>query len=88
MSETYINQQRQARLYAQDFLVANPRQQVAIVSHGGIRVRLDRSGNESVDRVCTGCRHDIPGSCAASSRDEAGYLTWPEEPCYRAKEAA
>jgi hypothetical protein len=88
MAETYINEHRQARLYAQDFLAANPHQQVAIVSHGGIRVRLDRSGNESVDRVCTGCKHDIPGSCAASEWGEDGYLGWPEEPCYQAKEAA
>lgn len=88
MAETYINAQRQARLYAQDFLAANPRQQAAIVSHGGVRVRLDRAGNEDVQRVCTACAHDIPGSCAASTRDEYGYLTWPAEPCYTPKEAA
>ena len=88
MSETYINAQRQARLYAQDFLTANPQTHMAVIAHGGIRITLDRSGNEYVERVCTGCAHDIPGSCAASTRDEAGYLKWPEEPCYQAKEAA
>lgn len=88
MSETYINAQRQARLYAQDFLAANPRADRVSVTHGGIRLTLDKCGNESTDRACTGCAHDIPGSCAASTRDEAGYLKWPEEPCYQAKEAA
>ena len=88
MAEAYINAQRQARLYAQDFMAASPAADMVTVSHGGVRVTLDRSGNESVDRVCTGCAHDIPGSCAASTRDEAGYLKWPEEPCYSAKGAA
>lgn len=88
MSEAYINEHRQARLFAEDFLAANPRTDRVSISHGGVRVTLDRSGNEHVDRVCTGCAHDIPGSCAASTRDEAGYLEWPEEPCYQAKEAA
>lgn len=88
MAEAYINERRQARLYAQDFLAASPCADRVSVSCGGIRLTLDKSGCESVDRVCTGCAHDIPGSCAASTRDEAGYLKWPEEPCYTAKEAA
>lgn len=88
MAEAYINEHRQARLFAVDFLAANPQAHMAVIAHGGVRVTLDRSGNESVDRVCTGCANDIPGSCAASTRDEAGYLKWPEEPCYQAKEAA
>lgn len=88
MAETYINAQRQAHLYAQDFLAANPRADRVSVSHCGIRLSLDKAGVESVDRVCTGCTHDIPGSCAASKHDESGYLKWPEEPCYQAKEAA
>lgn len=88
MAEAYINEHRQARLFAEDFLAANPRTDRVSISHGGVRVTLDRSGNEHVDRVCTGCTHDIPGSCAASTRDESGYLKWPEEPCYQAKEAA
>jgi hypothetical protein len=61
---------------------------MAIVAHGGVRLTLDRSGNESVDRVCTGCAHDIPGNCAASALGEDGYMHFPEEPCYQAKEAA
>lgn len=88
MAEAYINEQRQARQFAQDFLAANPKTQLAIVSHGGIRLTLDRAGYEHAARVCTDCRHDIPGSCAASTRDQAGYLKWPEEPCYQPKEAA
>ena len=88
MAEAYINEQRQARLYAQDFLAANPRADRVSVSGGGIRLSLDRSGVEHTDRVCIGCAHDIPGSCAASTRDDYGYLTWPEEPCYRAKVGA
>lgn len=88
MAEAYINEHRQARLYAQDFLAANPQTQMAVVAHGGVRLTLDRSGVEHVDRVCTGCVNDIPGSCAALTRDEAGYLKWPDEPCYQAKEAA
>jgi hypothetical protein len=88
MAEAYINEHRQARQFAQDFLAANPDTHMTVVTHGGVRLTLDRSGNESVDRVCTGCAHDIPGSCAASERNEDGYLRWPEEPCYQAKEAA
>lgn len=88
MAEAYINEHRQARLFAEDFLAANPKTNMAVIAHAGVRLTLDRSGNEHVDRVCTGCAHDIPGSCAASTRDEAGYLKWPEEPCYQAKEAA
>ena len=79
MAETYINAQRQARLYAQDFLAANPKQQAAIVSHGGVRVRLDRAGDEQVQRVCTGCAHDIREGCAAQ---------FPPEPCFTARAAA
>lgn len=88
MAEDYTNAQRQARLYAQDFMAANPRTDRVSISHGGVRVTLDRSGNEHVDRVCTGCAHDIPGSCAASTLGEDGYMHFPEEPCYQAKEAA
>lgn len=88
MADTYINEQRQARQFAQDFLAANPDTQIAVVSHGGIRLTLDRSGSECVERVCTGCQHDIPGSCAASALGEDGYRHFPEEPCYQAKEAA
>lgn len=88
MAEAYINEHRQARLFAEDFLAANPKTHMAIVAHGGVRLTLDRSGVERVDRVCTGCAYDIPGSCAASTRDDAGYLKWPEEPCYQPKEAA
>lgn len=88
MSESYIDDRRRARQIAEDFLAANPTQQAVIVSHGGIAVHLDRAGCERVNRVCTGCAHDIPGSCAAITRDEAGYLTLPKEPCYTAKGAA
>lgn len=79
MAETYINEQRQARLYAQDFLAANPTQHRVTIDHGGVRLTLDRAGSESVNRSCQGCANDIPGSCAAQ---------FPEEPCYQAKEAA
>jgi hypothetical protein len=88
MAEAYINEQRHARQFAQDFLAANPEAHMAVIAHGGIRLTLDRSGNEHAERVCTGCKHDIPGSCAASEWNEDGYLGWPEEPCYQAKEAA
>lgn len=88
MAEAYINEHRQARLFAEDFLAANPKAHAATITHAGIRLTLDASGRERVDRVCTDCANDIPGSCAASTRDEAGYLKWPEEPCYQAKEAA
>ncbi len=88
MAEAYINEHRQARLFAEDFLAANPNANSVSVALGGIRLSLDKAGVEHVDRVCTGCAHDIPGSCAASTRDEAGYLKWPDEPCYQAKEAA
>jgi hypothetical protein len=88
MAEAYINEHRQARLFAEDFLAANPQTHVAIISHGGIRLRLDRTGSEQVDRVCTDCKHDIPGNCAASSMGDDGYMHFPEEPCYQAKEAA
>lgn len=43
MAEDYLNAQRQARLYAQDFLAANPT--CNRVSVGGLY--LDRSGNVS-----------------------------------------
>lgn len=88
MAEAYINEHRLARQYAQDFLAASPKAQMASVSHGGIRVTLDRAGVENVQRVCIGCRNDIPGSCAASTRGDDGYLHFPEEPCYQAKAAA
>lgn len=88
MSEAYINEQRQARLYAQDFLAANPRADRVSVSSGGIRLSLDRSGVEHTERVCIGCAHDIPGYCAAATRGEDGDIRAPEEPCYRAKETA
>lgn len=87
MSETYINQQRQARLYAQDFLAANPDTHVAVVTHGGIRLTLDRAGYEHAARVCTGCAHDIPGNCAASAMGEDGYMHFPEEPCFQHEDA-
>jgi hypothetical protein len=88
MAEAYINEQRQARLFAADFLAANPQCHIAVVAHAGVRVTLDRCGNESVDRVCTDCAHDIPGNCAASVLGGDGYMHFPEEPCYQAKEAA
>lgn len=88
MAEAYINEHRQARLFAEDFLAANPKQHTAIVTHAGLRLMLDQSGFERVDRVCTDCTHDIPGNCAASALGEDGYMYFPEEPCYRAKEAA
>ena len=43
MAETYINEHRQARLYAQDFMAANPN--CSRVGVGGLY--LDRSGNVS-----------------------------------------
>lgn len=88
MAEAYINEHRQARQFAQDFLAANPGTRMTVVTHGGVRLTLDRSGNESVDRVCTGCAHDILGNRAASSLGDDGYMHFPEEPCYQAKEAA
>lgn len=88
MAEAYINEQRQARLFAEDFLAANPDTHMAVVTHGGIRLTLDRAGSEQVDRVCTDCAHDIPGNCAASAMGEDGYMHFPEEPCYQAKEAS
>jgi hypothetical protein len=88
VADTYINEHHQARQFAQDFLAANPDTHIAVVSHGGIRLTLDRSGSEHAERVCTDCQHDIPGSCAASEWGEDGYLGWPDEPCYQAKEAA
>jgi len=88
MAEAYINEQRQARQFAQEFLAANPQTFKAVITHAGLRLTLDRAGSEQVDRVCTDCKHDIPGSCAASKWGDDGYLGWPEEPCYQAKEAA
>lgn len=88
MAEAYINEQRQARQFAQDFLAANPKTQLAIVSHGGIRLTLDRAGHEHAARVCTDCRNDIPGDCAARTVGDDGYMHWPDEPCYQPKEAA
>ncbi|MDP3124572.1 MAG: hypothetical protein Q8M84_02965 [Thiobacillus sp.] len=88
MAEAYINEHRQARQFAQDFLAANPKQHMAIITHAGLRLTLDQSGFERVDRVCTDCKNDIPGNCAASSLGEDGYMHFPEEPCYQAKEAA
>ena len=88
MAEAYINEQRQARLFAEDFLAANPDTHMAVVTHGGIRLTLDRAGSEHVDRVCTDCAHDIPGNCGASTLGDDGYMHFPEEPCYQAKGAA
>ena len=88
MAEAYLNEQRQARQFAQDFLAANPDVHVAVVAHGGIRLTLDRSGSVYAQRVCTDCRHDIPADCAARAVGEDGYLNWPEEPCYQPKEGA
>lgn len=79
MAETYINAQRQARLYAQDFLAANPAQHRVTIHHGGVRLALDQSGGEGVDRSCLGCANDIPGSCAGK---------FPPEPCFTARAAA
>jgi hypothetical protein len=84
----YENAIRAARLFAKDVLVANPELNTATVTHAGIRLTIDAAGVEQVDRVCTDCKHDIPGDCAASTLGEDGYLHFPEEPCYQAKEAA
>jgi len=54
MAEAYINEQRLARQYAQDFLAATSGTQQVSVSQGGVRVTMDRAGREIVDRVCTG----------------------------------
>lgn len=88
MAEDYINAQRQARAIAQDFLAANPRADQVSVSHGGVRLTIDKNGREHADRVCTGCAHDLPGNCAAATRDSHGYVRFPEEPCFQSLEAA
>lgn len=84
----YENEINAARILAKDMLAANPGKAMATAEHGGIRVHLYRNASEHVVRICTDCRHDIPGSCAAATRDDHGYLVFPEEPCYQAKEAA
>jgi hypothetical protein len=84
----YENEINAARVLARDVLAANPDFESAAVTHGGIRLTLWRDGRQHAVRVCTDCRHDMPGDCAARSVGEDGYLHFPEEPCYQAKEAA
>lgn len=45
---TYTDAHAQARKRAQDFLAANPRAHMAIISHAGVRLTMDASGNERV----------------------------------------
>lgn len=36
----------------------------------------------NMEFCCTGCKHDLPGDCAARTWADDGYPKWPEGDCY------